>query len=248
MTTTTIETTMTSTETNTIPHEASQIRERVLELPLVSNTYNSLTSLAAPISPYMEGPMTSLTTGCSTIKSLAEDQLLPHLPETVNNYISSTAEKANTAMSSLDSMACSNLEHLVEKVPALKQTGPELYQSTSETVTTRGHQLAVYLASFTMSQVFLKITDSSLSSMDSLVRLVGIQDSNLAVVALRKVHSGASTVRQEGARINGTQRVLRMEKLSVLGVLAEVTGILSVLGLRLQEVTEEETDNKQHKS
>ena len=93
-----------------------------------------------------------------------------------------------TAAVSLDATLCSGVDTLVEKVPALKQATPILYNSTRciscdsceltkclssprESVGSYATLVATYLASFTMAQVFLKAADLGLETTDGLLKL-----------------------------------------------------------------------------
>ena len=93
-----------------------------------------------------------------------------------------------TAAVSLDATLCSGVDTLVEKVPALKQATPILFNSTRfisceccelirfflsprESVSSYATLVATYVASFTIAQVFLKAADLGLETTDGLLKL-----------------------------------------------------------------------------
>ena len=118
---------------------------KVLELPVVNDTYDSLVKLSSPLNPYVEK--------IGTLASPAVDQALDFsasiegkVPDVVQTSYASALKKvsvkniklnpnaltlkAATMAASLDATLCSGVDNLVEKVPALKQATPTLYNST----------------------------------------------------------------------------------------------------------------------
>merc|ERR1719430_175436 len=80
-------------------------------------------------------------------------------PEIVQTGYTTALNKAVTVAASLDATLCSGVDTLVEKVPALKQSTPVLYNLTRENVGSYATQVATYVASFTIAQIFLKAAD-----------------------------------------------------------------------------------------
>merc|ERR1719342_1351147 len=110
-----------------------KVLEKVFDLPVVSDTYDSLVKLSSPLSPYVEK--------IGTMASPVVDQALDlktgiqgKIPEIVQTGYTTAINKAVTAAASLDATLCSGVDTLVEKVPALKQSTPVLYSSTRESV------------------------------------------------------------------------------------------------------------------
>merc|ERR1719209_1420444 len=111
----------------------SKVVEKVLELPVVTDTYDSLVKLSSPLSPYVEK--------IGRLASPVVDQALDFtasiegkVPDVVQTSYTSALKKAATMAASLDATLCSGVDNLVEKVPALKQATPTLYNSTRESV------------------------------------------------------------------------------------------------------------------
>ena len=118
---------------------------KAFDLPVVSDTYNSLVKLTSPLSPSIEK--------IGSLASPAVDQVLglkagieaqvPDVVSTGFNYalaqvlkwISSSSfifnfKQVTSAAVSLDAKLSSGLDNLVKKMPALRQATPALYDST----------------------------------------------------------------------------------------------------------------------
>ena len=112
------------------------------------------------------------------------------------------------------------------QVPALTSPTPALYSSTREAAVSQLTLATTYMASFTLAQLALKVTlssleatrltivfkasDSGLEITESLLKLAPASYSSrceLIVSGLKTVRSQVDGVRREGARINGTQKV-----------------------------------------
>ena len=210
-----------------------------MEVPIVQTTYSSIVTIAAPLSLYLEVPVASLTTGCATLKSKAEVSVLPHVPTVVNSCCSRALGTATNILNTLDSMAVDRLVRILDAAPVLRKQLPELFEETKNSAGTKVFQMTAFIASFTLSQVALKVADSSLATTDFAARVVGIDEMNMLVRGLRKTRSTATEVRREGARINGNPKFARIDDASLVGTIAELSGLLDILGLRLKaEATE----------
>merc|ERR1712200_114283 len=144
--------------------------EKVLELPVVNDTYDSLVKLSSPLNPYVEK--------IGTLASPAVDQALDFsasiegkVPDVVQTSYASALNKAASMAASLDATLCSGVDNLVDKVPALNQATPTLYNSTRESVGRYASLVATYMASFTIARVFLKAVDLGLETTDGLLKL-----------------------------------------------------------------------------
>ena len=216
-----------------------KIVEAAMEVPIVQTTYSSIATMAAPLSLYLEVPVASLTTGAATLKTKAETSVLPHVPTMVNSCCSSALDTATNVLSTLDSMAADRLNRLLDAAPVLRKQLPELYEDTKNSAGTKVFQMTAFIASFTLCQVALKVADSSLATTDSVAKVIGINEMNLLVRGLRLTRSTATEVRREGAKINGDPKLARIDDASLVGALAELSGLLDILGLRLKvELTE----------
>merc|ERR1719351_679315 len=110
-----------------------KVVEKVFDLPVVSDTYDSLVKLSSPLNPYVEkiGTLASpLVDQALEFRARIEDKV----PEGVQTGCTTTLNKVVTAAASLDATLCSGVDTLVEKVPALKQATPIIYNSTRESV------------------------------------------------------------------------------------------------------------------
>merc|ERR1719228_1975907 len=110
-----------------------KVVEKVFDLPVVSDTYDSLVKLSSPLSPYVEkiGTMASpVVDQALDIKAGIEGKI----PVVVQTGYTTALNKAVTAAASLDATLCSGVDTLVERVPTLKQSTPVLYKSTRESV------------------------------------------------------------------------------------------------------------------
>ena len=122
-----------------------KIVDKAMKLPLVSDTYNQVSKLAQPLtpyvetiknvaSPYMEKLSPMVESGFISIKTKAEENILPQLPEgTTDNLqakLDSAKEQLASAYGNLDSLACEGLENLTSKVPSLKEATPELFETS----------------------------------------------------------------------------------------------------------------------
>merc|ERR1719317_1159009 len=165
-----------------------KVIEKVLELPVVNDTYDSLVKLSSPLSPYVEK--------IGTLTSPVVDQALDltasiegKVPDVVQASYTSALNKAATMAASLDATLCLGVDNLVEKVPALKQATPALYNLTRDSVGSYVSLVATYMASFTIAQVFLKAADLGLETTDGLLKLTANHKVDPILTGLRRVRS-----------------------------------------------------------
>merc|ERR1719494_127867 len=201
-----------------------KVIEKVLELPVVNDTYNSLVKLSSPLSPYVDK--------IGTLASPVVDQALDFtasiegkVPDVVQASYTSALNKAATMAASLDATLCSGVDNLVEKVPALKQATPALYNSTRESVGSYVNLVATCMASFTIAQVFLKAADLGLAATDGLLKLTANQKVDPILTGLRRVRSEATSLRKEGIVLNGTAKAKILEEATLIGAMFEIFGL-----------------------
>merc|ERR1719268_767076 len=147
------------------------------------------------------------------------------LPEVVQTGYTTALNKVVTAAVSLDTTLCSGVDTLVEKVPALKQSTPMLYNSTRESVGSYATLVATYVASFTIAQVFLKATDLGLETTDGLLKLTVNEKVDPILRGLRRVRSEATSLRKEGVVLNGTTKAKTLEEATLIGAMLEIFGL-----------------------
>jgi len=201
-----------------------KVVEKVFDLPVVSDTYDSLVKLSSPLSPYVEK--------IGTLASPVVDQALEFrariedkVPEGVQTGYTTTLNKVVTAAVSLDATLCSGVDTLVEKVPVLKQATPTLYNSTRESVGSYATLVATYVASFTIAQVFLKAADLGLENTEGLLKLTANEKVDPILRGLRRVRSEASSLRKEGIVLNGTVKAKTLEEATLIGAMLEIFGL-----------------------
>ena len=114
----------------------------------------------------------------------------------------------------------------------------QLFQDTKEIFSDRVFQLSGFLASFIICQVLLKVVDTNLAIASAVLEATGLNRTKVGSMVLEVVEwtqSLATEVRREGARMNGTERVRRMEEVGLLRTVVEETGVLGLLGLGVKE-------------
>jgi len=201
-----------------------KVVEKVFDLPVVSDTYDSLVKLSSPLSPYVEkiGTLASpMVDQALDLRARIEDKV----PEGVQTGYTTTLNKVVTAAVSLDATLCSGVDTLVEKVPVLKQATPILFNSTRESVSSYATLVATYMASFTIAQVFLKAADLGLETTDGLLKLTANEKVDPILRGLRKVRSEASSLRKEGIVLNGTVKAKTLEEATLIGAMMEIFGL-----------------------
>jgi len=201
-----------------------KVVEKVFDLPVVSDTYDSLVKLSSPLSPYVEkiGTMASpVVEQALDLKAGIEGKI----PEVVQTGYTTALNKAVTAVASLDASLCSGVDTLVEKVPALKQSTPVFYNSTRESVCTYATLVATYVASFTIAQVFLKAADLGLETTDGLLKLTANEKVDPILRGLRRVRTEATSLRKEGIVLNGTDKAKTLEEATLIGAMLEIFGL-----------------------
>merc|ERR1719348_1727155 len=189
-----------------------KVVEKVFDLPVVRDTFDSLVKLSSPLSPFVE----KIGTLASPVVDQALDfraRIEDKVPESVQTGYTTTLNKVVTAAVSLDATLCSGVDTLVEKVPALKQATPTLYSSTRESVGSYATLVATYMASFTIAQVFLKAADLGLENTEGLLKLTANEKVDPIRRGMRRVRSEASSLRKEGIVLNGTAKRRLSERL-----------------------------------
>ena len=91
--------------------------------------------------------------------------------------------------------------------------------------------LTDYAASFSVSQVALKVVDASLDMVDGALNVIGSNEQGTVRMGVRKIHSTANTIRLDAVKKAGTEKAKKIEEASVFGAIVEVSGIQDLLGL-----------------
>ena len=103
------------------------------------------------------------------------------------------------AVEVVDSSLCSGLDQLVTAVPSLAAPTPSLLTSATAAANT--------LASFTLGQLALKAADSGLETAGGLLKLGPAGKVEAAVEGLARARGEVATIRREGAKIDGSEKV-----------------------------------------
>lgn len=228
-----------------------KIVDKAFELPLINDTYNEVTRLALPLSPFVETVKENMekvtpmfeSGFISTMKTKAEEKLFPQLPEgttaNIQAKIDTAKERVTSAVDNLDSPACVGLDHLTAKVPALKDATPELIETAKDTTGSYLEYAKEYAASFALAQIALKLGDKGLEVATDAVKLTGLEETKPlkpVLSGIKTIRRSARAVRRAGAKVAGTKSAKTIGEASLLGAMAEIIGInffLSVVGLQL---------------
>ena len=103
------------------------------------------------------------------------------------------------------------------------------------------------MASFSLAQVALKVVDSGLDLVEGAVLLTGGSEEGTTWSSLKKIHTIANTIRINGNKTAGTIKARKIEEASIIGALAEVSGLnyilgsLGLLGSAEEDITEDAT-------
>jgi len=221
---------MTGTEEKLGNQGGGGIVEKAFALPLVNATYDSLASLSTPLQPYVEkgaAMMSSMGESYGAVKAGVQDKI----PDSVSAKVTFAKGQVSAAVSSVDLSLCSGLDKLVDKLPALKQETPELYYTTKSSVGSYAFMASTYVASFTVVSYALKFTEFGMDGADRVLKMIPGEKKEPLLSGLLWVRDEAAVVRQEGAKRNGSERVLALENASLLEALAGLLNCTYLLNL-----------------
>merc|ERR1712168_1192506 len=196
--------TMAPREPDTICNEATptrlQVVDKALQLPVVSDAaklagqhlpLHHVQTIKETLQPYGD----SLVSNVTSLKTRAE-QAVPQCCTTVLccaatsafagkmgaakdftlTQLDTAAGQVNSAVGSLDTIACDGLDQLTKKIPALKKETPELYESTKDSAICYLDFAKEYLASFTVAQLALTLTEQTLFAATGAIRRAGAKE------------------------------------------------------------------------
>jgi len=216
------------------------LMDKMFNLPVVNDTYDSLTKV--PISylqPYMEVATVVASPAVERAFSLKAD-VESKVPEVIQTRLNTAKDQVAKVAASVDATLCSGVDQIVEKVPALKQPTPDLYNTTVEGVgnlynttvesfSSRATEASAYLASFTIAHILLKASDAGLETADSVLKWTGNENAEGVMKGLRRIRDEAATVRKSGVERNGSEKSKVVEEASLAWAVVEVLGIASYL-------------------
>ena len=98
--------------------------------------------------------------------------------------------------------------------------------------------LTDYAASFSVSQLALKLLDSGLDLVDGALTSLGSEEEGAARSGVKMVHSAANTIRVTAVKKAGTEKAKKIEEASIVGAFIEVSGVkdlLEIMGFRIRK-------------
>ena len=174
--------------------------------------------------------------------------MLPHIPakvtETVAHVQTAAVEHVTSAVEKVDSFACGGIDQLTDKVPQLKEATPKILEETKTSVSSYLGRLTDYAASFSVSQLALKVLDSGLDLVDGALTSLGSAEEGAARSGVKMVHAAANTIRVAAVNKAGTEKARKIEEASIVGAFMEVSGLmdlLEMLGFLVRKNDEQET-------
>ena len=105
---------------------------------------------------------------------------------------------------------------------------PELLKTTKET--DYFSAATMFIASFSVAQVALKIVNTGLEFVKHVLKLAGSSDDNLVSSGIKTVHTTANTIRIESNKKTGTEKAKRIVEASIVGAVLEISGLAYIMG------------------
>jgi len=217
------------------PGTRLKVVDAVMELPIIHDAASAASALAAPYASSLSPVVGAVNIMCST----AEGQLSSGLKE-----------KVGSAVENLDSMACSGLDQLTERLPSLAVSTPELMARTKDAVsdcmlTPNFYFTAVteFVASLAIVQLLLRSTDVVLGKVETTIPSVPVLGLRRSARALRR--AGRRKTSAPGSAGEKTTPNQSIGNASLLGALADIFCVNFFLAwIGLQIVPAERQDKK----
>jgi len=210
--------------------------EKVMELPVVSDTLTELDKVKNAVSDYAGVKKTKQMVE-DGIKIFADNNLVKDgmkvlgnekVQKTVSNVCDRVYPHVYHAVEHLDEMAYGGLNSLTTAVPALNNPTTELVETTKETAKNYFSLASEYLASFTVSRLGLKVADKSLDKVEKSVKFF-TPDNGEGLVCrtyakIRETRRMLRALRRAGERRN----YIEMDKLARAGFVGRLASFFSV--------------------
>jgi len=200
-----------------------KVVDAAMELQIVQDAASAASALAAPYA----SSLSPVVGAVNIMYSTAEGQLSSGLKE-----------KVGSAVENLDSMACSGLGQLTERLPSLTVSTPELMARTkdgmSDCVTTTNFYFAAateFVASLAIVQLLLRSTDLVLGKVETTIPSVPVLGLRRSARALSR--SGRRKTSTKGGKSAPNQSI---GDASLLGALADILCVnffLAWVGLQM---------------
>jgi len=207
------------------PSTRLKVVDAAMELPIIQDAASAASALAAPYT----SSLSPVVGAVNVLRSTAEGQLSPGLKE-----------KMGSAVENLDSLACSGLDQLTERLPSLTVSTPELLVRTkdamSDCMLTPNLYFTVateFVASFAIVQILLRSTDAVLGKVETTmpsVPVVGLRRSARALGRAGRRKTSAPS------RSDGEKAAPSIGNASLLGALADILCVnffLAWMGLQM---------------
>merc|ERR1739847_132801 len=262
--------TMAPREPDTICNEATptrlQVVDKALQLPVVSDAaklagqhlpLHHVQTIKETLQPYgdsLVSNVTSLKTRaeqavpqcCTTVLCCAATSAIADKMGAAKDFtltqLDTAAGQVNSAVGSLDTIACDGLDQLTEKIPALKKETPELYESTKDSAICYLDFAKEYLASFTVAQLALTLTEQTLFAATEAIKYAGLENKDVVkpvVENIEAIRRRARAIRRAGAKEVEPVPAKTIGEASLVGAVAEIFGanyFLSYVGLKVVPV------------
>ena len=98
-----------------------------------------------------------------------------------------------------------------------------------------------YAASFSLSQVVLKVADGGLDVVERVLETVGTAEESVVISKVKGFHSSANTLRISGVRKAGTERAHQLEEASIIEAVMTVLGLTDLLAVLGHKMTTSDT-------
>jgi len=223
-----------------------KVVSKVLNIPVVTDTVSEIervTTTLRTIPPvkvteqYMKHGMKVF----SEIPAVQDCVGIFNHNTTINGMKNTLHPHMATVVGQLDEFACGSIDTLTSALPALTQPTPQLMQVTKETATGYAYMLQEYLASFTVSQVSMKVVDKSLSIAEKSVKYLQPVEKCPGIVCstynrIRRTRRSMRALRRAGQRKNrlNASQIARVGLVGRLADYLKVNSALSLIGLELR--------------
>jgi len=107
-----------------------KILNKVLELPLVFDTFNEAKKLGSYYLPPVEQTVAQLSPYVETVASTVKAKVSPDIVKKYNEAVEKVSVVTKDVTGNLDTMACEGLDKLTDKVPLLKEPTAKVIETT----------------------------------------------------------------------------------------------------------------------
>jgi len=223
-----------------------KVVNKVMGIPVVSDTVEEIEKVATSLSEsqHVKGAKQFVGHGVkvfSEIPAVQDGIKIINDNSAINEVKKTVYPCMFKAVGQLDNLACGGVDTLTSALPALSHPTPELVQTTKETATGYVYLLQEYLASFAVSQMSIKVLDSSLSVAERSVKYLQPDKKCPGLICstytkIRRTRRSLRAVRRAGER----KTRLETDKLAQTGLIGRlasylhVNSVLSFVGLELR--------------